>query len=386
MTDTSPASQAGLFEHGRSGMVLDDYDYPLPEELIARYPLARRDQSRMLVLDRVSGEVIHARFLDLPGYLSPGDLMVLNNTKVLPTRFFGHRAGHTGKVEALLLHPLGGEPGATPHSSPPPQGERRQEGGLLDWSALVRPARKLKPGTIIELPGTEATLEILESGERGQAAVRVHLAECSSVPELMEKAGQMPIPPYLRREAEESDKQRYQTVFSRIPGAQAAPTAGLHFTPEVLETLSQKGVNQAEVTLAVSAGTFRTVEDERIENHRMDPEAYAIPPETVSAVVATRAGGGKILAVGTTVAKTLETSAYRHGQVLAESTWSDLFIYPGFEFKVVDRLLTNFHLPKSTLLMLISAFAGRENVAEAYRQALAENYRFYSYGDCMLIL
>lgn len=359
---------SGLFALNRTGLRLDDYDYPLPEALIARYPLPQRDQSRMLVLNRQTGDISHHHFSDLPTFLTPGDHMVLNNTKVLPARFFGNRQGFTGRVEVLMLHP-----------SP--------EDALI-WSALIRPARKLKLGGIIELPNTSAYFEVLEVGERGCCRVRVYPAEHGDVPTLMDRVGLMPIPPYLRRNPEESDNERYQTVFASVPGAQAAPTASLHFTNELLEKLKGNGVSISEVTLSVSAGTFRTVEAEEITEHRMDPEAYTIPPATAQAIQATKASASqRILAVGTTVAKTLETSAHRHqGQVIAESDWSNLFIYPGFQFQTVDMLLTNFHLPKSTLLMLISAFAGRENIAAAYREALAHEYRFFSYGDCMLII
>jgi S-adenosylmethionine:tRNA ribosyltransferase-isomerase len=358
---------AGLFELNRSGLALDDYDYPLPEALIARYPLPERDQSRMLVLNRQTGEISHHLFSELPDYLSAGDLMALNNTKVLPARFYGSRQGLTGRVEILMLNPA-------PENA-------------LEWTALIRPARKMNPGTIVELPGTQAALEVLSVGERGCCRVRVHPAECGDVPTLMERVGLMPIPPYLRRDPDEDDKQRYQTVFAKVPGAQAAPTASLHFTPHVLETIAGKGVSTAEVTLAVSAGTFRTVEADEITAHRMDPEAYTIPENAASSISHAKSAGGRILAIGTTVAKTLETSAHRHaGTVQEESDWSDLFIYPGFRFQVVDMLLTNFHLPKSTLLMLVSAFAGRENIAAAYREALEQEYRFFSYGDCMLIL
>jgi S-adenosylmethionine:tRNA ribosyltransferase-isomerase len=348
-------------------MNLDDYDYPLPEKLIARYPLPQRDQSRMLVLHRKTGALEHRRFSDLPGYLQAGDLIALNNTRVLPARFFGNRRGLTGRVEILMLHPSGEDANV--------------------WSALMRPARKLKPGTIVELPDTQATMEVLSVGERGCCQVRLYPAEHGDVPTLMDKVGLMPIPPYLRRDAEESDKERYQTVFSKVPGAQAAPTAGLHFTPEILELLSQNGVQRAEVTLSVSAGTFRTVEDEDIRKHQMDPEFYTISEESVQAVSHAKENGKRILAVGTTVAKTLETAAWKHqGKIKAESDWSKLFIYPGFQFQAIDALLTNFHLPKSTLLMLISAFAGRENIAKAYQAALEHEYRFFSYGDCMLII
>ncbi len=359
-------SGSGLFEPGRTGLRLEDYDYPLPEDLIARYPLDRRDQSRMLIMERQGGALSHGHFYELPEYLQAGDLVVLNNTKVLPARFYGNRRGFTGRVEVLLLHPSSGDETV--------------------WSALMKPARKLGGGTIVELPGTDAVMEVLEVGERGCCQVKIHPAEHGDVPTLMERVGRMPIPPYLRREAEESDKDRYQTVFSRVPGAQAAPTAGLHFTPQVLERLKAKGVEIAEVTLAVSAGTFRTVEVEDIAEHRMDPEYYTVPPQTVEAVQAAKARGGRVVAIGTTVCKTLESAACSPGRIQAGSDWSRLFIYPGFRFQVIDVLLTNFHLPKSTLLMLVSAFSSREHLARAYQAALEERYRFFSYGDCMLVV
>lgn len=370
-TETAP--QVGMFDLNRSGMHVDDYDYPLPEALIASHPLPERDQSRMMVLNRATGEISHHGFSELPNFFSTGDLMVVNNTKVLPARFYGNRQGLTGRVEILMLHPVSDEVSA-------------EQQGLV-WNALMRPARKLKPGTIVELPNTQAVMEVLHVGERGCCRVLIHPAEHGDMATLMQKVGRMPIPPYLRRDAEESDNERYQTVFSKIPGAQAAPTAGLHFTPQVLENLKAKGVQRAEVTLAVSSGTFRTVEVDNITEHAMDPEFYEIDESAASQVRATRQAGGKILGIGTTVVKTLETSASVHqGQVMAGAGASQLFIYPGFQFQVVDCMLTNFHLPKSTLLMLISAFADRENVARSYEAALEHGYRFYSYGDCMLIL
>ena len=370
---TDIAAQAGLFDPNRTGMTLDDYDYPLSEARIASYPLPERDQSRMLVLNRATGEISHHQFSELPQFLNAGDLMVVNNTKVLPARFYGNRQGFTGKVEILMLQPT------TDAISPDQQG--------LVWNALMKPARKLKPGTIVELPNTQATMEVLHVGERGCCTVLIHPAEHGDMPTLMQHVGRMPIPPYLRREPEASDNERYQTVYSKVPGAQAAPTAGLHFTPQVLEALAQKGLQRAEVTLAVSSGTFRSVETEDITEHAMDPEFYGITEETAQQVQTTRQTGGKILGIGTTVVKTLETSASMHqGQVVAGNGASELFIYPGFQFQVVDHMLTNFHLPKSTLLMLISAFAGREHIAKAYQAALEQDYRFYSYGDCMLIL
>jgi S-adenosylmethionine:tRNA ribosyltransferase-isomerase len=370
---TETAAQAGLFDVNRTGMNLDDYDYPLSEARIASYPLPERDQSRMLVLNRTTGEISHHRFSELPRFLNAGDLMVVNNTKVLPARFYGNRRGFTGRVEILMLQP-------TSEAVPADQQ------GLV-WNALIKPARKMMPGTLVELPNTQAVMEVLHVGERGCCQVLIHPAEHGDMATLMQHVGRMPIPPYLRREPEASDNERYQTVYSKIPGAQAAPTAGLHFTPSVLEALNHKGLQRAEVTLAVSSGTFRSVETDHIVEHAMDPELYVITEETARQVQETRQAGGKVLGIGTTVVKTLETSAsLNQGQVVAGAGASELFIYPGFQFQVTDCMLTNFHLPKSTLLMLISAFAGRENVTRAYQAALENDYRFYSYGDCMLIL
>ncbi len=346
---------------------LSDFDYPLPEDLIARYPLERRDQSRMLVANRETGELAHRQFCDLPDILKPGDLVVLNNTRVLPARLLGHREGHTGRVEILLLYPSADD--------------------SLVWSAMMRPAKKLKPGTRVVFPETASTVEILSREDRGRGQVRIHLEEFGSVDELMNAIGHMPIPPYLNREAERSDNTAYQTVFAKVPGAQAAPTAGLHFTQEVLDRLKARGVSIAEVTLSVSAGTFRSVDAEDITAHEMDPEHYTLPAETVRAIENTRQNGGRVVAIGTTVTKTLETVAAKYnGKLREDNDWSRLFIYPGFAFRAVDVLLTNFHLPKTTLLMLVSAFASRDLILQAYDEAVRERYRFFSYGDCMLIL
>jgi S-adenosylmethionine:tRNA ribosyltransferase-isomerase len=350
------------------GLRLEDYDYPLPESLIARYPLEKRDESRMLVTNRNTGALAHRRFFELPELLAPGDLVVLNNTRVLPSRFFGQRRGRTGWVEILLLYPA-------------------ESGDPCHWRVMMRPAKKLKPGTVVELPGTTSIIEILSYQNRGRGEVRVHLDDFDSVEALMASVGHMPLPPYLNREAEPADRETYQTVYARVPGAQAAPTAGLHFTPEVLQRLADRGIQTAEVTLAVSSGTFRSVQMEDITEHEMDPEHYTLPPETVKAVLETRERGGRVVAVGTTVAKTLETvAAENHGDLVPESAWSRLFIYPGFRFQAVDGLLTNFHLPKTTLLMLVSAFSSRKVILDAYAQAVAKDYRFYSYGDCMLLI
>lgn len=345
---------------------LSDFDYPLPEELIARYPLTKRDQSRMLVVDSETGSLNHQKFHNLPDQLKPGDLVVLNNTRVLPARLLGTREGHSGKVEILLLHPSAEDP--------------------LVWSAMMRPAKKLRPGTRVVFSETASIVEILSHEDRGRGQVRIHLEDSDSVDALMNTIGHMPIPPYLNREAEKSDHTAYQTVFAKTPGAQAAPTAGLHFTQEVLERLRNRGVNIAEVTLSVSSGTFRSVDVEDITAYQMDPEHYTLPEETAQAIRATRENGGRIVAIGTTVAKTLETVAAKYnGDLKADSDWSQLFIYPGFEFQVVDVLLTNFHLPKTTLLMLVSAFTSRELILKAYGEAVRERYRFFSYGDCMLL-
>lgn len=344
-----------------TGLSLADYDYPLPEDLIARYPLADRDGSRMLVLDRQSGAIQHQQFRNLASYLKPGDCLIVNNTQVLPARLLGHRQGHTGRIEVLLLHPDSDE---------------------LLWASMTRPTRKLKVGTIIEFPNTTSTVEVAELGEGVKTKVKFHLRDHATVADLMQAIGHMPIPPYLKRDAEASDKTRYQTVFAKTPGAHAAPTAGLHFTEDVLQQLRNNGIQIAEVTLAVSSGTFRSVDVEDITQHQMDPEFYTVPPETQELIQQTKANGGRVITIGTTVAKTLETAA-KTG-VLED--WSNLFIYPGFEFQVVDMMLTNFHLPRTTLMMLVSAFGGRDKIMTAYEAALKERYRFFSYGDCMLLL
>jgi S-adenosylmethionine:tRNA ribosyltransferase-isomerase len=353
------------------GMRLSDYDYVLPPERIAQYPLTQRDQSKMMVLNRQGETLAHHHFYQLPELLKPGDLVIVNNTKVIPARLLGHRRGHTGKVEVLLMYPDAQAPTL--------------------WEALMKPTRKLAIGTIIELPGTDAVVEVVELGQAVRGKVRLHLNSEPTVFDLLERVGHIPIPPYLNRPAEEADKETYQTVYSQdhqaLPGSQAAPTAGLHFTPAVIEALKTRGIGLEAVTLSVSSGTFRSVADEDITRHRMDPEIYAIPESVVEAVQRTKAQGGRVVAIGTTVAKTLESSAFKHnGQIKAEMDWSQLFIYPGFQFQVVDAMVTNFHLPKTTLLMMISAFSNRDFVLRAYNEAVREEYRFFSYGDCMLIL
>ncbi len=350
-------------------MKASDFDYELPLELIAQEPPARRDGARMMVLDRAARTIEHKQFADLPGYLRAGDLLVANDTRVIPARIFGRKAkaGSGGKVEFLLLEET--EPGI--------------------WDALMRSRRRPKVGEQVILDEDLAVATVLEDGELGRVKVRVE----SQLPwlEVLERIGQTPLPPYIQRkeapaERRAEDKVRYQTVFAREPGAVAAPTAGLHFTPEVLERLAAQGVDRAMVTLHVGIGTFRPVAVENVEEHRMDFERWQIPAETAQRIAAAKAGGGRVVAVGTTSVRTLESAAARPEGFGAGQGRTDLFIYPPYAFRAVDALVTNFHLPKSTLIMMISAFAGRDFVREAYAEAIRERYRFFSYGDCMLIL
>jgi S-adenosylmethionine:tRNA ribosyltransferase-isomerase len=331
-----------------------DFDYELPEERIAQEP-APRGESRLLVLD-AKGPERHCRVRDLPGLLRPGDLLVLNDTRVIPARLYGRRG--QGKMEVLLVEKLGGIEG-------------------VEWEALVRPGRRAKPGTEILFEGLAA--EVVDKRED-----RYRLRFSEPVEPHLDRLGHVPLPPYIHRPEhrpdEAADRDRYQTVFARIPGAIAAPTAGLHFSERLLEEIAAAGIGIARVTLHVGIGTFKPVSAERVEDHRMDRERYEVGEETAEAIRRTRESGGRIVAVGTTVVRTLESSAG-----LAGSGSTELFITPGFRFRVVDVLLTNFHLPRSTLLMLVSAFAGRERVLAAYEEAIREGYRFYSYGDAMLV-
>jgi S-adenosylmethionine:tRNA ribosyltransferase-isomerase len=351
---------------------VDAYDYHLPEGLVASHPLPQRDASRMMYLHCASQRWEHQSFKDVVALLNPGDVLVRNNTKVLPARFVGKRQDvsgtlHNGQCEMLLLHPTSGVEG--------------------EWHCLMKPARKLKVGSHLCLANSSATLEVLEQGEAGHGRIRIHLNGELDIETLMQRAGEMPIPPYFNRVAEEADKERYQTVYAEVQGSQAAPTAGLHFTPAVLDGLEAKGVIVADVTLSVGVGTFRPVMVEDIRQHDMHGEAYTLPQATVDAIQTAKARGNRVIAVGTTSCKTLETAAKNQGGLptQAESGWSELYIYPGFQFQVVDAMLTNFHLPKSTLMMMISAFANRKFILEAYSEAVEERYRFYSYGDCMFL-
>lgn len=345
-----------LFEMKKS-----DFYYDLPERLIAQHPLAERDSSRLLVLDRRDGSVQHRHFRELLEYVRPGDCMVFNNSRVIPARLMGHAVGHTTPIEVLLLNDRGE--------------------GL--WECLTRPGRKTREG--VELTFGDglltATVESINPKD-GNRMIRFHYEGIFL--ELLDKLGTMPLPPYIREKLD--DPERYQTVYSKTPGSAAAPTAGLHFTEELLQLLRDKGVKLAFVTLHVGLGTFRPVKEEEITDHVMHSEFYIMDEDTARLINETRDAGGSVWAVGTTACRAMETIADETGHVRAQSGWTDIFIYPGYRFKSIDHLVTNFHLPESTLMMLISAFASREMVMEAYRQAVEAEYRFFSFGDSMLIL
>jgi len=334
-----------------------DFEYPLPPELIAQEPLPERDASRLLWLDRSSATLQHRAFRDLPELLRPGDLLVLNDTRVLPARLVGTRVGG-GAAEVLLL----------------------REVGAGEWECLVRPGARLKPGARVEF-GASLRGEVLKTGANG---VR-HIAFQSALPlaEAFRRAGRPPLPPYIRKPLR--DAERYQTIHARITGSAAAPTAGLHFTPAVMAALRARAIRMAYVTLHVGLDTFRPVEVDDPAAHPIHREWSAIPEETANAVAAARAARGRIVAAGTTVVRSLESRAEEGGTVQAGEGWTDLFIRPGYHFRAVDAMLTNFHLPRSTLLMLVAAFAGLEMIRGAYAEATAERYRFYSFGDAMLI-
>ena len=363
-------------------MLVSDFDFELPESLIAQQPLADRAASRMLHLDRQTGSYRDSSFREFPNLLRPDDLLVLNNTRVFPARLFGHRSGERaqplspqnpamkdflhGRVEVLLTKQISSEP--------------------QTWEALVRPGKKLGIGEHIffgERGDMEA--EIVARGEFGERTVR--FAPVPNFFERVEKLGHVPLPPYIHQPDTEQDRQQYQTVFARETGSAAAPTAGLHFTPEILEQIHARGIETAEVTLHVGLGTFQPIRVEVVEEHRLHRELYRIPADTAERIERARSTGRRIVAVGTTSVRTLEFAAQQSpdGTIHAQEGEADIFIYPGFQFRVVNAILTNFHLPQSTLLMLVAAFAGRENVLKAYEHAVREQYRFFSYGDCMLV-
>ncbi len=355
-------------------MRLTDFDYFLPPDLIAQRPLEQRDESRLMLVERGSGRITHHVFRELPELLQPADLLILNNTRVFPARLLGRRRGFTSEfhgkkhpdflpaqIEVLLVRPL--------------------KHGL--WEALVRPGRKMRMGERALFGQGELECEVVGRGEWGLRQLRF---TCQGrFEDLVDRLGHVPLPPYIHRGDEPSDHSQYQTLFARKRGAVAAPTAGLHFTSEVFAHLRERGIEWCEITLHVGLGTFQPVEVENIEEHHMHREWFEINPEAALQIDSAKEKGRRIVAVGTTSARTLETAA-RSGPIAAASGETDIFIYPGFQFRAVDVLLSNFHLPQSTLLMLVSAFAGRDLILEAYRQAVESQYRFFSYGDCMLIV
>lgn len=364
-----------------AGTRISDYDYALPEDRIARYPAERRDESRLLVVPPGEAPLRHLLFRDVTELFRPGDLLVVNESRVRAARLLGRKP--TGApAEILLLGPAGGEGGADATADP-----TASSGGTAtdprDWIALVRPGGKLKPGRTVDI-ADDLTVEILDSAPGGGRVVR--LVTPGSVEEAIERHGHMPLPPYIDRADEAMDRERYQTVYARETGSVAAPTAGLHFTEALLARLEAMGVRRAAVTLHVGIGTFRPVEADDPEEHEMHHESYVVPQAVTDAVAETRAAGGRVWAVGTTVVRTLEAAADSAGRVPAGAGSTDLFIRPPYDFRVVDALITNFHLPRSTLLMLVAAFGGYERVMAAYEAAVLERYRFYSYGDAMALV
>lgn len=335
-------------------MKLEDFDYELPKELIATYPVEPRDSCRLMVLDRKTGEIHHRIFREITLYLQPGDLVVFNDSKVIPARLFGKKEGGKAKIEVFLV--------------------RQIEDNL--WYALIRNIRRLKEGQKIVV-GENFYVEFL-GREDDKAIVKLH---SENIFQDLEKYGHVPLPPYIERQDEEKDKQLYQTVYARKEGSVASPTAGLHFTQELIEEIRNKGVNTAFITLHVGLGTFKPIKTS-IEKHKMHEEFYTIPDKTLQLIQATKESGKSVIAVGTTVVRTLESFA----KTGIKEGFTDIFIYPPYQFKIVDKLITNFHLPKSTLILLVSAMAGRENILKAYNIAVKEKYRFFSYGDAMFII
>ena len=339
-------------------MKKNDFYFDLPPELIAQTPLKQRDASRLLCLEKTSGRIRHGQFRELPNMLREGDCLVMNDSRVIPARLFGTRPTG-GSVEVVLLRDLGCD----------------------EWECLTRPGRKTAPGTELTFGSGELTAVVTRAEADGNKILRFHYEGIFL--EVLDALGQMPLPPYIKEKLE--DKERYQTVYARDPGSAAAPTAGLHFTPELLSQIEQRGVRLCYVTLHVGLGTFRPVKEENIEDHPMHAEFCIVPEETAAIVNETHAKGGRVVAVGTTSCRTLESFTDDNGILKAGSGWTDIFIYPGYRFKAIDALITNFHLPESTLIMLVSALAGRENVLHAYEEAVRERYRFFSFGDAMFI-
>lgn len=340
-------------------MKKSDFFYELPEELIAQTPIEKRDHSRLMRIDKISGDIKHMHFYELPKLLSAGDCLVLNDSRVIPARLFGKRESG-GAVEVVLL----------------------TDRGDKTWECLTRPGKKTEPGTRLTFGDGELSATVIEKAAGGNRLIKFDYEGIFL--EILERLGKMPLPPYIK--AELSDSERYQTVFSRESGSAAAPTAGLHFTKELLKELEEKGVNIAYITLHVGLGTFRPVKAENIEDHEMHSEFYVISKETADKINRTKSQGGKIIACGTTSCRTLESCCGDDGLIKESAGWTDIFIYPGYRFKCIDGLITNFHLPESTLIMLVSALAGRENIIRAYELAIEESYRFFSFGDATIIL
>ena len=339
-------------------MKLTDFDYDLPEELIAQTPVEPRNSSRLMVLDPVDKSIEHRHFYDLKEYLEPGDTLIFNDARVMPARLLGWREGTGGKVEVFLLRRIDGD----------------------TWETLVKPGRKAREGQVVRF-SDELTCTVQETTDFGGRIVKFSYEGIFE--EILDRLGETPLPPYIHEKL--ADRERYQTVYSREQGSAAAPTAGLHFTKEQMAELKEMGVNLGFVTLHVGLGTFRPVSVETVEEHVMHKEYYSISQETADLIKATKAAGKRVIAVGTTSIRTLESAATAVGEIAGRTDWTNIFIYPGYEFKIVDGIVTNFHLPKSTLIMLISAFAGREFVLKAYEQAVKERYRFFSFGDAMMI-
>lgn len=349
---------------GANEALASAYTFDLPEALIAQHPAPVRDASRLMVVD---GETIeHKIFRDLPSVMRPGDVLVLNETRVIAARLYATRAQTGGSVEVLLLHPAAG---------------LRYDPHATRWSALVRPGKRVRPGDVLRFGDLgEAVVE--EAGEEGERVLCFTLA--MPFDDFLERAGRLPLPPYIRNDSDEAQR-RYQTVFARTPGSVAAPTASLHFTPEVLAALERLGVEIVRLTLDVGLGTFRPMKGERVDAHRMHAERYAIPPDAAEAIERAKREDRRVVAAGTTVVRALEGNVAQHGAIVAGEGCTSIFIRPGFAFRIVDAMITNFHLPQSTLLVLVSAFAGRERILHAYREAVAHSYRFFSFGDAMFL-
>lgn len=340
-------------------MKTSDFYYDLPEELIAQDPLEDRSSSRLLVLNKETGEREHRVFKDIIEYLKPGDCLVINDTKVIPARLIGERGGTGAKIEVLLL--------------------KRKENDV--WETLVKPGKKMKVGAQVSFGNGLLTGEVIDVVEEGNRLIQFHYEGIFE--EVLDQLGQMPLPPYITHQLQ--DRNRYNTVYATHEGSAAAPTAGLHFTPELLEEIQNKGINIARVTLHVGLGTFRPVKVEDVTNHHMHSEFYQIDEEAAEKINCAKENGGRVICVGTTSCRTIESAADENGHLKACSGWTEIFIYPGYRFKVLDCLITNFHLPESTLIMLVSALAGREHVLAAYEEAVKERYRFFSFGDAMFI-